>query len=110
MYIAQELRKSNIAEYLLYMWQVEDTIRAFDCSLARYVLSPSTKAPGLAELVLEVFHAELGGGQEQMSLFAQAADYSQSAKKLAYTDALEKVQRKQKRRRPLRRKIKQNRL
>ncbi|MBQ6671173.1 MAG: DNA polymerase I [Firmicutes bacterium] len=67
----------------------------FDCALARYVLSPSTKAPGLAELVLEVFHAELGGGQEQMSLFAQAADYSQSAKKLAYIDALEKVQRKQ---------------
>jgi len=35
MYIAQELRKKNIAEYLLYMWQVEDTIRAFGCSLAR---------------------------------------------------------------------------
>lgn len=35
MYIAQELRKNNIAEYLLYMWQVEDTIRAFGCSLAR---------------------------------------------------------------------------
>ena len=35
MYIAQELRKKNIAEYLLYMWQVEDTIRAFDCSLTR---------------------------------------------------------------------------
>ena len=35
MFIAQELRKKNIAEYLLYMWQVEDTIRAFDCSLAR---------------------------------------------------------------------------
>ncbi len=35
MFIAQELRKNNIAEYLLYMWQVEDTIRAFDCSLAR---------------------------------------------------------------------------
>ena len=45
--------------------------------------------------MLEVFHAELGGGQEQMSLFAQAADYSQSAKKLAYIDSLEKVQRKQ---------------
>ena len=30
-----ELRKKNIAEYLLYMWQVEDTIRAFDCSLTR---------------------------------------------------------------------------
>ena len=35
MFIAQELRKKNIAEYLLYMWQVEDTIHAFDCSLAR---------------------------------------------------------------------------
>ncbi|MBR1484832.1 MAG: DUF4924 family protein [Prevotella sp.] len=35
MYIAQELRKNNIAEYLLYMWQIEDTIRAFGCSLPR---------------------------------------------------------------------------
>ena len=35
MFIANELRKNNIAEYLLYMWQVEDTIRAFDCSLSR---------------------------------------------------------------------------
>ena len=35
MFIAQELRKRNIAEYLLYMWQVEDTIRAFGCSLPR---------------------------------------------------------------------------
>ena len=35
MYIAQELRKKNIAEYILYMWQVEDTIRAFGCQLSR---------------------------------------------------------------------------
>ena len=35
MFIANKLRKDNIAEYLLYMWQVEDTIRAFDCSLGR---------------------------------------------------------------------------
>lgn len=35
MFIADELRKTNIAEYLLYMWQIEDTIRAFDCSLSR---------------------------------------------------------------------------
>lgn len=34
MFISKELRKTNIAEYLLYMWQVEDTIRAFGCSLA----------------------------------------------------------------------------
>lgn len=35
MYISQELRKRNIAEYLLYMWQVEDIIRVYGCSLAR---------------------------------------------------------------------------
>ncbi len=35
MYVAQELKKKNIAEYLLYMWQIEDTIRAFGCSLGR---------------------------------------------------------------------------
>ncbi len=35
MFIANELRKTNIAEYLLYMWQIEDTIRAFDCSISR---------------------------------------------------------------------------
>ena len=34
MFIAAKLRETNIAEYLLYMWQVEDTIRAFGCSLA----------------------------------------------------------------------------
>ena len=34
MYIAQDLRKKNIAEYLLYMWQVEDLLRAYGCNLA----------------------------------------------------------------------------
>jgi hypothetical protein len=35
MLIAKEKRKENIAEYILYMWQVEDTIRAcnFDIEL-----------------------------------------------------------------------------
>ena len=35
MFISQELRRKNIAEYLLYMWQVEDIIRAYDCNLGR---------------------------------------------------------------------------
>jgi len=30
MIIAKEKRKTNVAEYILYMWQVEDLIRAFD--------------------------------------------------------------------------------
>lgn len=35
MFIAQELRKKSIAEYILYMWQVEDLIRAYSCQLTR---------------------------------------------------------------------------
>lgn len=31
MYIAEQLQKKNRAEYILYLWQIEDTIRAFDC-------------------------------------------------------------------------------
>ncbi len=33
MLVSRELRKKNIAEYLLYMWQVEDMLRANDLSL-----------------------------------------------------------------------------
>lgn len=35
MFIASKLRQNSIAEYLLYMWQMEDLIRAYGCSLAR---------------------------------------------------------------------------
>jgi hypothetical protein len=33
MLIAQEKRKTNIAEYILYMWQVEDLIRAYQFNM-----------------------------------------------------------------------------
>ena len=33
MKIAQQLRENNIAEYLIYMWQVEDLIRANGCDI-----------------------------------------------------------------------------
>ena len=35
MLVAKELRKKSIAEYLLYMWQIEDIIRAYQCSLTK---------------------------------------------------------------------------
>ncbi len=35
MFVAKELRKKSIAEYLLYMWQIEDIIRVYGCSLSR---------------------------------------------------------------------------
>jgi hypothetical protein len=33
MFVAQQLRKNSIAEYLLYMWQMEGLIRAYGCSM-----------------------------------------------------------------------------
>ena len=33
MFISQQLKQKNIAEYLIYMWQVEDLIRAYKCDL-----------------------------------------------------------------------------
>ena len=33
MYIAKKLKKENICEYLLYMWQIEDLIRAFGLNI-----------------------------------------------------------------------------
>lgn len=51
MLIAQEKRKSNIAEYVLYMWQIEDIIRAtgFDMNrieekiIRQYEVNASTR-------------------------------------------------------------------
>lgn len=33
MLIAEEKRKSNVAEYVLYMWQIEDMIRAYNFNI-----------------------------------------------------------------------------
>lgn len=34
MLIAQQKRKENIAEYVIYMWQIEDIIRSFNLSIS----------------------------------------------------------------------------
>ena len=34
--IAQQLKERNIAEYLIYMWQEEDLIRANHCEPVSY--------------------------------------------------------------------------
>ena len=35
MFIAKSIRENSVVEYLLYMWQMEDLIRAYGCSLTR---------------------------------------------------------------------------
>lgn len=44
MYIASQKRKDNIAEYLLYMWQIEDLIRANGLNIDRIKASIIDKA------------------------------------------------------------------
>jgi hypothetical protein len=48
MLIAQEKKNNNIAEYILYMWQVEDLIRAHQCrmELIREKLLPGYQLSG----------------------------------------------------------------
>ncbi len=35
MIIASQKRKENVAEYILYMWQIEDLIRANDLDISK---------------------------------------------------------------------------
>lgn len=47
MYIASKKRKENIAEYLLYMWQVEDMIRANDLDIDKITANVIDRYPSL---------------------------------------------------------------
>ena len=49
MLIAEKLRKSNIAEYLLYMWQVEDLLRAFGLDFDKLKVDYLSRFSGLAD-------------------------------------------------------------
>lgn len=49
MYIASQKRKENIAEYLLYMWQVEDMIRANGLDIDRIRHTIIDRYPGLTD-------------------------------------------------------------
>ena len=45
MYISRQLKQQNIAEYLLYMWQVEDMIRAYGLDRERIRQGMSNPSP-----------------------------------------------------------------
>ncbi|MCM1029058.1 MAG: DUF4924 family protein [Pseudoflavonifractor sp.] len=48
MIIASAKRKENIAEYILYMWQVEDIIRANDLDIDKIKANVIDRFPGLS--------------------------------------------------------------
>ncbi len=49
MYISQQLKQQNIAEYLLYMWQVEDLIRANGFDIEKIKRNVIDTYPSLTE-------------------------------------------------------------
>jgi hypothetical protein len=56
MLVAQQKKKDNIIEYILYMWQVEDLIRSFDFKIEAInaaIISTSVPDPDLANKVQE---------------------------------------------------------
>ena len=68
MYISEQLKKSSIAEYLLYMWQVEDMIRAYGLDIdeisnhyiPRFQLEPerAVELIGWYESLINMMHEE----------------------------------------------------
>jgi flagellin-specific chaperone FliS len=60
MIIASQKRKENIAEYLLYMWQIEDIIRANDLDIEkieRNVIDRYTLTPELRKQMVEWYES-----------------------------------------------------
>ena len=54
MFISKQLKENNIAEYLIYMWQVEDLLRANGCDIDRIrqniiLRYPEEERPALEE-------------------------------------------------------------
>ena len=49
MYIASKIRKENIAEYTIYMWQIEDQIRANDLDIEKIKANIIDKYPSLTD-------------------------------------------------------------
>lgn len=56
MFIAQEKLKSNIAEYIIYMYQVEDMVRAYQFDIEeirRHIIQPQVKSESLEEVAVK---------------------------------------------------------
>lgn len=59
MKIARELKEKNIAEYLIYMWQVEDLIRANGCDIDEIRRTIISRHPEEECSVLEEWYGNL---------------------------------------------------
>ena len=59
MNIARLLKEQNIAEYLIYMWQVEDMIRAYGCDLEQVEEKIISRFPAEERMALKEWYGNL---------------------------------------------------
>ena len=59
MFISKQLKQQNIAEYLIYMWQVEDLIRAYGCDMERIRESLVSRYPADQQEELAQWYEDL---------------------------------------------------
>ncbi|MDO3391122.1 DUF4924 family protein [Bacteroides sp. ET489] len=59
MKVAQKLKEENIAEYLIYMWQVEDLIRANGCDIDRMCSNIVSRYPEEERAALKEWYGNL---------------------------------------------------
>ena len=59
MFISRQLKQQNIAEYLIYMWQVEDLIRAYKCDLETIRQQLVTRYPTEQQAELAQWYEDL---------------------------------------------------
>lgn len=71
MIIANQLKESNRAEYLLYMWQVEGILRLYGCDIDR-----------IAAEYLTRFNVDETTGQEMRQWYADLCDMMRAENKL----------------------------
>ena len=59
MKISQQLKEKNIAEYLIYMWQVEDLLRANKCDIDLIRSNVISRYPTEEHAALEEWYGNL---------------------------------------------------
>ena len=59
MFIAKQLKQQSIAEYLIYMWQVEDLIRAYGCNVEQIRQSLVARYPAEQQAELGQWYEDL---------------------------------------------------
>ena len=71
MFVSRQLKEKNIAEYLIYMWQIEDLIRANGCDMEQGKIAESGTHEQL--MAQNKAYAALFNKQQELEHFREEA-------------------------------------